>query len=341
MSQGINSNFVQDDDDELSGIDQDLELGAIRPKPSIKDYVKNKAAQLSDMRPREMLEAKKQEIQAFSLEEFMTDKRHVLFRAAGGEFLVTTLFLFIVCAVAINLHRSGHQDSESFVVGALATGFASVALIYSFADVSGAHFNPAVTFATIVTGKTSVPKGLLYMGMQLLASLFAMLLLTICFPPVVVNNVEQSVVSQLVVRPAADANIGRSFFMEIILTFILVYVIFAVAFDTVDNANTVRIVDEKGNAVDSRNRKNLTIYTTNGNSKAGFAPLSIGLTLGFLCFLGGSVSGGAFNPARVFGPGLCSWTWDHQWLYWLGDFTGAALAGLVQQRFFATKKPAQ
>jgi glycerol uptake facilitator-like aquaporin len=73
--------------------------------------------------------------------------------------LVTTLFLFIVCAVGLNVERSGHAESESLVVGALTTGFASVALIYSFADVSGAHFNPAVTFATIVTGKTTIAKG--------------------------------------------------------------------------------------------------------------------------------------------------------------------------------------
>lgn len=249
---------------------------------------------------------------------------------------MTTLFLFIVCAVAINLNRTGHADSESLVVGALATGFSAIALIYSFADVSGAHFNPAVTFATMVTRKTSVAKGFLYIAMQLLASLIAMALLSIVFPPGTSADANASIVSQLVVSPAPDANLFRAFIMEIILTFILVYVIFATAFDTVENNATVRLVDEKGQTTDSKHQKNLTIYTTSGNSKAGFAPLSIGMTLGFLCFLGGSVSGGAFNPARVFGPGLCAWSWDSMWLYWIGDFTGAALAGLVHQNFFAS-----
>jgi glycerol uptake facilitator-like aquaporin len=74
-----------------------------------------------------------------------------------GEALVTFLFLFIVEAVGIN---NGRQEvPENLVLGALCTGFCSVALIYSFADVSGAHFNPAVTFATVVTGKVSVRKG--------------------------------------------------------------------------------------------------------------------------------------------------------------------------------------
>ena len=61
--------------------------------------------------------------------------------------------------MAVNLEISNHADTEALVVSALTTGFCSVALIYSFADVSGAHFNPAVTFATIVTGKTSIAKG--------------------------------------------------------------------------------------------------------------------------------------------------------------------------------------
>jgi glycerol uptake facilitator-like aquaporin len=139
---------------------------------------------------------------------------------------------------------------------------------------------------------------------------------------------------------------------EFTLTFILVYVIFAVAFDTVDTTNTVKVdvpkggdqeqlIDEQAGAqlVDKTVGRNLTIYTTSGSSKAGFAPLAIGLTLGFLCFIGGSTSGGAFNPARVFGPALLSGTWDYHYIYWLGDLSGAAFAGFVQS--FLAHKPKQ
>ena len=73
--------------------------------------------------------------------------------------------------------------------------------------------------------------------------------------------------------------------------------------------------------------------TTSGNTKAGFAPIAIGFTLGFLCLLGGSVSGGVFNPARAFGPALISGKWGRQELYWIADFIGAALAGLAQSLF--------
>jgi hypothetical protein len=76
------------------------------------------------------------------------------------------------------------------------------------------------------------------------------------------------------------------------------------------------------------------MQTTSGNTKAGFAPLAIGFTLGFLGLIGGTVSGGAFNPARVFGPAFLSGQgWKYQWIYWVADFVGAGLAGLTQSIF--------
>jgi glycerol uptake facilitator-like aquaporin len=64
--------------------------------------------------------------------------------------------------------------------------------------------------------------------------------------------------------------------------------------------------------------------------------VAIGFTLGFLGLLGGSVSGGAYNPARAFGPALITGVWDNHWVYWVGDLVGAALAGWTQS-FFAHK----
>ena len=78
----------------------------------------------------------------------------------------------------------------------------------------------------------------------------------------------------------------------------------------------------------------MTIYTTSGSSKAGFAPVAIGFTLGFLGLIGGTVSGGAFNPARAFGPTLVSGKgWGNHWIYWIGDLLGAGLAGYAQSNF--------
>jgi len=253
----------------------------------------------------------------------------VLIRALLGEMLCTFLFIYIVCATAANFIRLNTVNNP--VVGALSTGFASVALIYSFADISGAHFNPAVTFATIITRKTGLTKGLMYIAAQLLGAVFSSLILLATFPE---NFKLGNVAAQVAVVPAKDANIANAFLTELILTFILVYVIFAVAFDTVDSKN-VQVVNTPSGKSKKGAGNSLTIYTTSGATKAGFAPIAIGFTLGFLCFMGGSVSGGAFNPARVFGPALVGNVWTAHWMYWIADFLGAGMAGYTQ-RFFAT-----
>ena len=108
----------------------------------------------------------KKELSEFNLD--ITERKRVvryfipihlqMFRAIFGEGLVTFLFMFVVMATAVNNGRQ--ENPENLVLSCISTAFASVALIYSFADVSGAHFNPAVTFATIITGKVSVRKGL-------------------------------------------------------------------------------------------------------------------------------------------------------------------------------------
>jgi len=257
-------------------------------------------------------------------------KKWVLIKAVAGELLCTFLFIYIVCATQANFIRLNTVNNP--VVGALSTGFASVALIYSFADVSGAHFNPAVTFATIVTRKTGLTKGLMYIAAQLIGSVLAGLILLATFPEDFSGN--NNAAAAVAIVPAKDANIANAFLMELILTFILVYVIFAVAFDTVDSKNVQVVNTPAGKSKVGGN--SLTIYTTSGATKAGFAPIAIGFTLGFLCFMGGSVSGGAFNPARVFGTAVVGWTWTDHWMYWIADFLGAGMAGFAQ-RFFSHK----
>jgi len=265
--------------------------------------------------------------------EAIKQRRWVLIKAVLGEMLCTFLFIYIVCATAANFARLKTVNNP--VVGALCTGFASVALIYSFADVSGAHFNPAVTFATIVTRKTGLTKGLMYIGAQLIGAVFSSLILLVTFPE---NYEKGNVAAQVAVVPAQDADIGNAFLTELILTFILVYVIFAVAFDTVDSKN-VQVVNTPGGK-QKKGGNSLTIYTTSGATKAGFAPIAIGFTLGFLSFMGGSVSGGAYNPARVFGPAIVGGVWTDHWMYWIADFLGAGVAGYAQ-RFFATANKGQ
>jgi len=239
-------------------------------------------------------------------------------RAVLAEFVITSIFMFIVTATAIQYVRASQEFNSPQInihnptVGALSAGLIAVGVIYAFADVSGANFNPAVTFATIVTFKTSLLKGIFYMCAQLLGALFAALLIAACFPSGI------NAVRSVAVHPASDVSLGQAFWIEVILSFIFVYVIFATAFDTVESGT-------KG--------KKMMKYSTSGETKAGYAPIAIGFTLGACVFCSGSISGGAFNPARVFGFAFVGDAWASHWLYWVADFLGAGLAGYTQKIF--------
>jgi len=219
---------------------------------------------------------------------------------------------------------------------AVAVSFIAVAVIYSFADISGAHFNPAVTFATVVTGVGDMTwqRGAAFMAAQLLGSVWASFWFIVTFPDGVKN------LKTLALTPDPNIGYGNQIMMEFTLTFFLIYVIFSVAFDTVDNKVKVKQVIPGQSGGGQNAPQALTIYTASGDSKAGFAPLAIGFTLGMLSLVGGSVSGGAYNPARVFGAAMCSGIWDGQWVYWLGDFMGAAAAAWTQLLFKRLRKEA-
>ena len=54
----------------------------------------------------------------------------------------------------------------------------------------------------------------------------------------------------------------------------------------------------------------------------------IGTTLGFAVMILGPLTGGAFNPARWFGPALVGNAWGDSWACIVGPIVGALLAAL-------------
>jgi MIP family channel proteins len=105
---------------------------------------------------------------------------------------------------------------------------------------------------------------------------------------------------------AINLSPAQGILVEGILTFFLVFVVY-------------------GTAVDAR-----------GRGLAGFA---IGATITLDILFAGPLTGGAINPARVFGPALAANFWKAHYVYWLGPMLGGMLAGLVY-RVFMEQKPA-
>jgi glycerol uptake facilitator protein len=84
----------------------------------------------------------------------------------------------------------------------------------------------------------------------------------------------------------------------------------------------------------------LTIYGTliDRRAPAGFAGVAIGLVVLFGTLIGGTVSGGAMNPVRVFGPAIASGHFVHHYIWWIGPILGGIAAGFVYDKLFSENR---
>ncbi len=101
---------------------------------------------------------------------------------------------------------------------AMTFGFIVTAMIYSVGDVSGAHFNPAVSIGFGLAKKMPAKEIIPYIIAQLLGALLASACLNFLFP-------EASTMGQTL--PAGP--VMQTFILEIILTYFLMFVIINVA----------------------------------------------------------------------------------------------------------------
>src|SRR5437879_1926152 len=178
---------------------------------------------------------------------------------------------------------------------ALAHGLAIGVMVSATMAISGGQLNPAVTFGLLVGGQMNLKRSVAYWVAQLAGGAAAAYL--------IVGLMGSSGV-QVVAGGTPDLGEKvtqmQGVVIEAVLTFFLVFVVY-------------------GSAVDPRAPK--------------IGGLAIGLTITLDILFGGPFTGASMNPARTFGPALASGHWNHHLVYWVGPFSGAALAGVVYGRF--------
>ena len=211
-----------------------------------------------------------------------------------AELIGTFLLVFFVVSVVVLFLSTGNQAQfgTDFAVIGLVHAFLLFGLIVMFGVVSGGHFNPAVTLAAAAIKRIAPVDALIYM----LAQLSGAVLGALAAKGLLLDEGRATNYAAAEVSGLLGGNF-QGMIVEGIGTFCLVLVILAAVFSK--------------------------------KSFKEWAPLAIGTTLGFLVMVGGPLTGGAFNPARWFGPALVANEWGSVWPYLVGPILGSLLAAVV------------
>lgn len=192
-------------------------------------------------------------------------------------------FALVFCgtgAIIINQQTGGVITHAGI---AITFGLIVSAMIYALGDISGAHFNPAVTIAFWVAKCFPAKEIVPYIISQATGAFIASFTLKFLFPA-----------NQLLGSTLPAGVPMQSFVLELILTFILMFVI---------------------------------IHVASGSKEQGmFAGLAIGSVVLLEAMFAGPICGASMNPIRSIAPAVVSGHLEHLWLYILAPVLGAIAA---------------
>jgi aquaporin Z len=212
-------------------------------------------------------------------------------RRGFAEFVGTFALIFVGAASVV-------YSNQPIVGAALAHGLVIAVMVSAVGHISGGHFNPAVTLGFLVTRRMTAALAGTYWIAQFGGGVLAALLLKWVLPPTAVDGINLGAPSV-----QNGLNAGEGVVVEAVLTFFLVWVIFATAADA------------------------------RGSFKQ-IAGLAIGFTITLDVLMGGGLTGAVMNPARAIGPELAGNHWDDFWIYLVGPAAGGVIAAVVYELLY-------
>jgi aquaporin TIP len=215
------------------------------------------------------------------------------FRRGAAEFIGAFALVFVGAGAVL---AAGPTGEPSFVGIALAHGLVIAVMVSAVGHISGGHFNPAITLGFLVTGRLAPILAGVYWIAQFAGAIGAAGLLRWIF-----DDQSEGNLGAPVLNPSIQPEAGL--LIEAILTFFLVWVVFATAADP------------------------------RGTFKS-IAGLAIGFTITMDTLMGGPLTGAAMNPARALGPQLIAWEWDNFWIWYIGPLAGGVIAAVVYELLY-------
>ncbi len=214
-----------------------------------------------------------------------------------AEFIGTLWLVLGGCGSAV-LAAGFPELGIGFAGVALAFGLTVLTMVYAVGHISGAHFNPAVSFGLWAGGRFDKKDLLPYIGAQVLGGIAGATILYF-----IATGQEGFEIGGFASNGYGEHSPGgygmyAALLTEVVMTFMFLIVI---------------------------------LGATHSKAPKGFAGLAIGLSLTLIHLISIPVTNTSVNPARSTSQAFFAedWAMDQLWLFWVAPIIGAVLAGLV------------
>jgi aquaporin Z len=221
-------------------------------------------------------------------------------RKLAAEFIGTFWLVLGGCGSAV-LAAAIPQFGIGYAGVALAFGLTVLTGAYALGHISGAHFNPAVTFGLFMAGRFPAKDVIPYWIAQVIGGLVAGGVLYVIASGAAGFDPAAGFASNGYAEHSPQGySMLAGAVCEIVMTFMFLMVILGA-----------------------------TSYT----EPQGFAPIAIGLALTLIHLISIPVTNTSVNPARSMGVAIYQGGWAIQqlWFFWVMPLIGAGLAGIVQR----------
>jgi aquaporin Z len=214
-------------------------------------------------------------------------------RAIVAEFVGTFCLVLAIAGAALFA-----APSAGLVAVALAAGISVVSMAYAVGNISGAHFNPAVTIGLIAAGRFDSGKAPAYIAAQVLGGAAAALILSIVLSSGIGVKANTFVGASNHYGGAGQFGLVASFLFEVVITALFLVII---------------------------------VGSTSRKAPSGFAPLAIGLALALFHIIAIPVTNASLNPARSTATALFAGTGplSQLWVFWVAPILGGVIGGAI------------
>ena len=215
-----------------------------------------------------------------------------------AELLGTFWLVFGGCGSAV-LAAKFPEVGIGLLGVSLAFGLTVVTMAYAVGNITGGHFNPAVTLGVFAAGRTKAADLAPYIISQVIGGVLAAWMLA----TIASGNGTDAIATGLAANGFGEHSPGHydqttAFITEVLMTFFFLLVI---------------------------------LGTTHDESVRSFAPLAIGLTLTLIHLVSIPITNTSVNPARSTGPALFAggWALAQLWMFWVVPLLGGAAGGML------------